>query len=384
MLMIETLKLKNFKAYKDQTFNFTNLTVFCGNNSVGKSTAVQAIGMFLQTNFLSGSSLKINGDLVHIGSVDDIHNYDRRKDDELLIDISSSEFDACWGYGTDGVTYRDNLPNKNELPFIANEKTLHKLKFFSEKNINFQYLDAERYGPRDNMPLSNHNYHQNWLGKQGEYTIEVLEGLFNKRLTLLNENGTNQEDPRRHVNSSSANVFQNIELWMQEISPGHKILPRVENSANVAFNSIITEDGQHTKPINIGFGYTYSLSIVSALLLAEPNDLVVIENPEAHLHPRGQSYLGRLIALAAQAGIQVIIETHSDHLLNGIRIISKIREGFSPELFTLYYISKDRDDTKVVKIDINNEGKLSEWPEGFFDQQSLDMYTLMTGMSPKN
>ncbi|HCT4797939.1 TPA: DUF3696 domain-containing protein, partial [Enterobacter hormaechei] len=64
--------------------------------------------------------------------------------------------------------------------------------------------------------------------------------------------------------------------------------------------------------------------------------------------------------------------------------ISKIREGFSPELFTLYYISKDRDDTKVVKIDINNEGKLSEWPEGFFDQQSLDMYTLMTGMSPKN
>ncbi|HBA1405601.1 TPA: AAA family ATPase, partial [Citrobacter koseri] len=50
MLMIETLKLKNFKAYKDQTFNFTNLTVFCGNNSVGKSTAVQAIGMFLQTN----------------------------------------------------------------------------------------------------------------------------------------------------------------------------------------------------------------------------------------------------------------------------------------------------------------------------------------------
>ncbi|WP_180834594.1 AAA family ATPase, partial [Vibrio parahaemolyticus] len=66
------------------------------------------------------------------------------------------------------------------------------------------------------------------------------------------------------------------------------------------------------------------LPIVLALLVTKPGGLVIIENPEAHLHPKGQSYLGRLIQRTAEAGVQVIIETHSDHLLNGIRVAARL------------------------------------------------------------
>ncbi|TKU36336.1 DUF3696 domain-containing protein [Citrobacter sp. wls716] len=383
MLFIEELKLKNFKSYKEQSFVFSNLTVFCGNNSVGKSTAIQAIGMFLQTNIHSNEALKINGDLVHIGSIDDIHNYDNREDDDLLIGLKFQKNEVLWGYGTEGRFYRDELPNKNELPIISKGGELRGVKSLYKKGFKFQFLEADRYGPRDNMPLSNHNYHQDWLGKQGEYTVEVLEGLANRRHLFISGN-KNKQDPRKHHNVKDNNAFMNITSWMQEISPDYKIIPKVEDSANIAFNSIVTRNGHQTKPINIGFGYTYALGIVTALILANKGDLVIIENPEAHLHPRGQSYLGRLIALTAEAGVQVIIETHSDHLLNGIRVISKTSKYFSPDLFTLYYISKVNDCTEVTKIDIDNEGKLSKWPEGFFDQQSQDMYTLMTGTLPKN
>ncbi|MBM7014236.1 DUF3696 domain-containing protein [Enterobacter cloacae] len=378
MLVVESLYLKNFKAYKEQQFIFSYLTVFCGNNSVGKSTAIQAIGMFLQSNILTNNSLKISGDLVYIGSVDDIHNYENREKDNLSIRICSPRFDVTWGYGVDSQKYRDELSNLNEIPIVTHGKELSKLRAVFRRGLNFQFLEAERYGPRDNMPLVNHNYHNNWLGKQGENTIAVLEQLANKRIVFLS-GSRSKKDPRRHSTVNGNNVFNNIEAWMQEISPGYKIVPHVETSANVAFNSIITPSGQDTKPVNIGFGYTYALSVVSALILAKPGDLVVIENPEAHLHPRGQSYLGRLIALTSEAKVQVIIETHSDHLLNGIRVISKLRESFSSELFNLYFVSKERNETEVAHIKLDNDGRLSEWPKGFFDQQSQDMYTLMTG-----
>ncbi|HDJ1035042.1 TPA: DUF3696 domain-containing protein [Escherichia coli] len=375
MKKITSLTLKNFKAYKEQSFDFSNLTVFCGNNSVGKSTAIQAIGMFLQSDMNGNSNLKINGDLVHVGDFDDIHNFSMREDDVLYLKYTFEDDTACWGYGIEEGDAREELSRKNELPFIGCDKQLRTITNSLKDNFSFQYLEAERFGPRDNIPLSQHNYHEGWLGKNGEHTIEVLESLVTRRRL----NFSAQEDPRKHEGIINNNVFNHIEAWMSEISPGHRISPRIEARANVAFNVIIPSPGQLTKPINIGFGFSYALSIVTALMLASKNELVIIENPEAHLHPRGQSYLGRLIALSAKAGIQVIIETHSDHLLNGIRVIARTYPTFDASLFTLYYISRENDETSVAKIKINNEGKLSEWPRGFFDQQSQDMYTIMTG-----
>jgi len=79
-----------------------------------------------------------------------------------------------------------------------------------------------------------------------------------------------------------------------------------------------------------GFGLSYTLPVITALLVGTliPNSLVIIENPEAHLHPRGQTEIARLIALCAQVGTQIIIETHSDHLFDGIRIAAKNKPGF--------------------------------------------------------
>lgn len=88
-------------------------------------------------------------------------------------------------------------------------------------------------------------------------------------------------------------------------------------------------------PQNVGFGISYSLHVITAILKAKDGDLIIIENPESHVHPRGQAELGKLIALAAINNIQIIIETHSDHIINGIRVAVKENKRIS---WTSYHV----------------------------------------------
>lgn len=93
---------------------------------------------------------------------------------------------------------------------------------------------------------------------------------------------------------------------------------------------------ESTNALNMGFGVSYSLPIIVALLSAREGDILVLENPEAHLHPRGQRKIGELVALAAANGVQIFMETHSDHVLNGIRLSVRNKK-----------ISSDKDKNKL-------------------------------------
>ncbi len=94
---------------------------------------------------------------------------------------------------------------------------------------------------------------------------------------------------------------------------------------------------------NVGFGITYVLPILVAILSSRAGALLLIENPEAHLHPKGQAEMGALLARAASCGIQVLIETHSDHVLNGIRVAT--HDGIiEPQDIQLHYFQwKERE-----------------------------------------
>ncbi|OUR63350.1 hypothetical protein A9Q74_01320 [Colwellia sp. 39_35_sub15_T18] len=373
--MIESIHLRNFKCYQDQPFNFSNLTVFCGNNSVGKSTAIQSILLMLQAKF--GNEIPFNGQLVSLGDYDDVHNNTVEGDD--LIVMSIKFVDEVY------MTWYNNLDIKKRA-LVAEESNVTSYSALDTLE-SYQYIEAERLGPRDNYANSIDRVHSNWLGTKGEYTSEVLSAIdsFEKFESIDVSTGvkqTNPDDCRIHSSLSQPQISNSIDAWMKEISPGFSVESDNEGRANVSFNSYTyNNESASLRPSNVGFGLSYSLSVVTSLLLAPVGGLVIIENPEAHLHPRGQSYLGRLIALTAEAGVQVIIETHSDHIINGIRVIARIRDTFNTKQFKLYFISQkeDSEGSSVDTITLNSSGKLSEWPDGFFDQQAIDMKTLITG-----
>ena len=126
---------------------------------------------------------------------------------------------------------------------------------------------------------------------------------------------------------------------------------------------------------NVGFGLSYTLPVILAFL-SEPGTLCLIENPEAHLHPRGQTKLGELAARAASAGVQIFVETHSDHFMDGVRIA--VRDGLiKPDDVTFNYFQREGNTATVTCPEINEDGRLSEWPEGFFDQADENLDRLL-------
>lgn len=374
--MIEQIKLHNFKCYESQFFKLSLLTVFCGSNSVGKSTAIQALAIPLQSRF--SDVVTLNGSLTEVGFVGDIHNT-LSSDESLSIELMVDGVTKSWGYSDRELQKSES----HDRLFTVGDVTPILEKPYKDLLENFQYLQAERFGPRSSFNITDSNrYHKGWLGAKGEFTSEFLSQS-NHLTTLLigaSDRSTSPVlDPRLHPLEQRTALTRQIDAWMSEISPGIAVTSKLLEEASVAVNTF-DQNGKHAlKPQNVGFGVSYALSIVTALLYTKQGGLVVIENPEAHLHPKGQSYLGRLIALTAKAGVQVIVETHSDHLLNGIRVIARIDESFDPSLFTLHYISSGEKHSKVDTISITRDGKLSDWPEGFFDQQAKDMFTIMTG-----
>ena len=99
-----------------------------------------------------------------------------------------------------------------------------------------------------------------------------------------------------------------------------------------------------TRAPNAGFGISYALPIVVAALRAAAGGLLLVENPEAHLHPAGQSRIGGFLARVAADGVQVFVETHSDHVLNGIRVaVADGSAALLPEQAAIHFFRVEDD-----------------------------------------
>ena len=150
---------------------------------------------------------------------------------------------------------------------------------------------------------------------QCEYAIHYLEQYKNEQIPLtklgIEADGEVTKDYRLSVQ---------VERWMRKISPNIKI--NIEQSGEdfrlkYKFNREENTITEEVSALNTGFGITYVLPILIAVLSASKGALIIIENPEAHIHPKGQAVLMELIAKAVKNGVQIIIESHSDHIING-------------------------------------------------------------------
>jgi predicted ATPase len=130
-------------------------------------------------------------------------------------------------------------------------------------------------------------------------------------------------------------------------------------------------NGRKFKAYHVGFGYSYIMSIVVTALIAKPGNVVIIENPEAHLHPLAQLHLTYMLARLAARQVQVYVETHSDHILNGLRLAAlKDEYAITTDDLRIYFFDNDFS-VKSLKVEPN--GKIRNWPSGFFDQINSEL-----------
>ena len=233
------------------------------------------------------------------------------------------------------------------------------------------YVQAERVGPRKSYPLSEVLARRGDLGARGEYAWNYLNDHAHDHLQA--------DDPRR-ADAPGRRLVDVVDHWLQDVSPGaHLSLEAVmaadEVIAGFTFDRPGDVESRRHRATNVGFGLSYVLPVVLALL-APPGALCLVENPEAHLHPRGQTKLAELAARAAQAGVQVFVETHSDHFVDGVRIA--VRDGLIPAGDAAIHYFERRDGRVAVSSPaVDADGRLSHWPAGFFDQHDENLAKLL-------
>lgn len=354
--MIRQLTLKNFKCFENLDLKLTNVNVLTGLNGMGKSSVIQSLLLLRQSyqdNKLK-KGLFLNGKYVQLGNGQDVLFENAQKEEIGISVLGNVENHFTFEYSAMSQLLRrtnGEEVKEEDLPVFGN---------------GFSYLSAYRiepkefYGIEDEAELRNRE-----LGNSGEYAIQYLysygsEDVQNVHVTK-----------GKKVNIS---LQEQVQLWLTGIAPG--ILPKVsvdyvKRVAELQFEFVEGRNRTNSyKNVNVGFGITYVLPIIVALLSAREGDLIILENPEAHIHPAGQRKLGELIALAGAGGAQVIVETHSDHVLNGIRIAIK-NHLISCDKIGCFFFYKDSEDDyrhKVMTPMLDENGRISQWPEGFFDE----------------
>lgn len=364
-MRIEKILLKNFKCHNHFEMELKRLNILTGSNAAGKSSLVQSILLAFKS-WENCEKKQVNTNKVfgvNLGIPISIVSEDLEEKD---IEI---------GLFTDGIANRLvlGLPKDNEEIYfniinyeeIVERKThdcnLDKLRLF--------FLNAERQGPRsvsviqDIVPFS--------VGNTGENTGYILSEM--DKFQKLSGHFKLPKDLRiAAIDRFSANC----EEWLNFVIPQTKLQYSVDIERNITTLKMQNQ-GEFHLPVATGFGITYVLPIIVQALAASviTNSILIIENPEAHLHPLSQSRLGKFLALVAANGVQIILETHSEHIVDGCRI-QAARETMCSDAQVLFFEKKENT-SLCNRIEIMDNGELEGWPEGFFDQKRQDLRELL-------
>ncbi len=366
--MIREVILSNFKCFEKLRLPCASLNLLCGLNGMGKSSVIQSL-LVLRQSFDLGNlregRLVLGGELTDLGTGDDVLFTDAEQD-AIGFELHHGDHSEACELWFDYSKTADQLQADMDR-FLLPEKWHESPPFGG----NLIYVNAERIGPRKSHPHSESMAHRRDLGAHGEYAMNFLNAYQHQ---LLGE-----DDPRR-VAAASRQLRDVVNHWLQEVSPGvHLGYETIKDADAIVAGFSFDRQGDVTtrryRPTNVGFGLSYALPVVLGLL-ADPGSLCLIENPEAHLHPRGQTKLAELAVRASVAGVQVIAETHSDHFMDGVRIA--VREGLTkPEDVAFHYFELAAGRTAVASPRIDADGRLSTWPEGFFDQHEENLAKLL-------
>ena len=383
--MLRRIDLRHFKCFTLLKLPLCPLTLLSGANASGKSSVLQALALLHQTmrEHEWSSRLMLNGSAVRLGAVADVIDqmHGRRSVEMALLD---GEREFQWEFTGERAEMSMEVARVRSVYGDAGKDEPRLLRHLlpwshgealegsfwagslQARLCGLTYLTAERMGPRETYPLEDPGYAP-VVGPRGEHAASVLYSGGDARVL----DGLTVEDipptRLRQIAARMSRFFPGCELSVGKVPQANAVTLGLRTSKGMDFH----------RPIHTGFGLTQVLPIVVAALSAAKEDLLLIENPEAHLHPSGQAAMGEFLAEVAAAGVQVILETHSDHVLNGIRRAVK-RGALLPEDAALHFFrlrqGEESDGAAQVQSPIlDRDGNLDTWPEGFFDQFDKDM-----------
>lgn len=350
-----TLSIDGYKCFdKKHEFYLNNITLLTGANSVGKSSVIQSL---LIAKLLSESdakntktevSLMKNKFAMELGGYYDIIN---RQTITGNVEFSLSDFK----FGILGED-NDNEKNKNVIFSMTDEDKLGIKNVFSN---GFVYLCADRMVPHYEYRESDSN--------------EICDCHGSNVGDVFSQHQEDSIFPLRSIGfEKNIKLLMQLDNWCNYIFPGLAV--RVEKTGSQMYKMKMRND---VAP-NVGFGITYALPILVSGLTIKEGGMLIVENPEAHLHGKAQSNMGYFLARMAAAGVRVMVETHSEHIVNGIRRMATMKDSqLKADDLSIYFFKKQEDGQNIIEITMDNNGNLSEYPVDFFDQVRQDTLAVL-------
>ncbi len=350
--MINSLEINNLKCVKSMQMECRNLNVLIGTNSSGKTTIQQAL-LLVGQNLESVEGL--NGRLVELGDFEDAKCiYSAEK--EFGITLSSdcnSPVEIKMALTNDSDSYLVHTECDSEQEFDEWKKS------FSIKKRGLQYLSCHRIGPRKvykkNMTLDD------VIGIDGEYAM-----------SYLNQHGKDIVEPAMCKGNVDFTLLGQMNWWLSYIMDS-AIMTESISGTDLIKVSYQMNDMESIRPGNIGAGISYLAAMLVMCLSSPEKGVLVIENPEIHLHPSAQAKVCEFLYFIAARDRQIFVETHSDHIFNGFRV-GIATESMREELLNIQFVFlNEQHVAEVVRVKIGKRGRIENQRKDLFDQFDLDL-----------
>lgn len=427
--MLRRITIDGFRSFNDVVLSdLAALTLLVGPNNVGKSSVIHLLLSLLQSEERgSGHQLLLSGDWCDLGHFDRVVRTGRNEKEfslglaldeknEALLRFGppgdpekpvasilewSYRVDNSWGviradsavqyqgidlkYNWNGsehveqegersgkAIFRDPLQAEIRIPIhtrsgVPAETAIINLVILRAlSTARTWHIGPHRIPPRSLYEAKSSKIGSR-LGRYCEYTAEYLYRHRGRETDFLPPPGTNSP--------SSESLLTRVNQWWSYIFEGN-LNVYVDAPLKMGFSmSVSTPQAEQLDLGQVGFGLSQALPIVVAAVGSRPGDLLLIETPEAHLHPGAQHRLGMMFAELARAGRQVILETHSEHMVNALRLA--VKRGMPKEQTAIWFFRDDEGRTIAEPIPVDDHGRILKSLPGFFDQAVLELSELL-------
>lgn len=384
--MIKEISVKNFKSLENTEAKLSNINILTGVNGRGKSSLLQTLLVLSQTWIKNQYQYLLpQGCWKSLGVFDDIRN------------------SFC---GDENITIRIKTDDQGENDFLLeytrnnDKETLGELAAFNVNGNSIIVSEEEEMGESDEShdsvyPAYEPSDKPTTLASIADYApLTKLKKIFYVSSDRIAAKAKEQLDENTDfLNPDGSNILNFLYRQDKEaIKEVERVLNEIFDGAvlNIDLNDqdivlkLNSENGTKLyRPENVGFGFSYVLSVATAIVIAQEQDTLIIENPEAHLHPSAQAIvLHLLITNALKKGFQLFVETHSDHVVNATLLeVKRENNGCSNEnveiLFFSNVPSEIGDSKSVIKnLKITPKGKILNPPRKFCDQYAKDLREL--------
>ncbi len=393
--MLSRLVLSGFRACVDPTtLDLAPFTMIAGANNTGKSSFIGALLALVQSGQAAARhKLLLSGDWVDLGPYDQLVSPDRQK---FTIGLegqgSDGDLAVVWEFAEEPerrsrpearvtkleanigtLDFSAEVNDRGELSRGASQ-LLHparilrigepELQLFPYAHEQVISVGPYRAPPASLSPFRTH-VGGSLVGLYGEYAAEAFVRI-SERASNVVPPGTRADEPvGRVMNAWWSYILQEeIAVRVEEVNRlGYTVRLDTRAIANRSFGQV-------------GFGLSQLWPILVAALASSPGDLVIVETPEAHLHPGAQHRVAQLFVALARHGRQVIVETHSEHVVAAAGLAVKNRQ-ISRDDLALSYFSQPAGVTEVERIPVDPSGRRLAAPVGFFDQSAQELVELL-------